>query len=65
VKHLPLALGTALAVALGTSAVVYGERDDSPGLQGLGVLLALGAIVLAVRTIRRGRAQGTPQGGRR
>jgi hypothetical protein len=44
-----------LAVALGAVAVVYGEADDSPGLQGLGVLLALGAIALGVRIVRRSR----------
>jgi hypothetical protein len=44
-----------LAVALGVAAVVYGEADDSPGLQGLGVLLALGAIAFGVRTVRRSR----------
>ncbi|WP_369134339.1 hypothetical protein [Modestobacter sp. I12A-02662] len=64
-KHVPLALGTALAVTVGVLAVVYGESDDSPGLQGLGVLLVLGALFLAVRTLRRGRSQGTPPGGRR
>jgi hypothetical protein len=46
---------TLLAVALGAAAVVAGEADDSPGLQGIGVLLAVGAIVLLVRSVRRGR----------
>ncbi|WP_222267043.1 hypothetical protein [Modestobacter marinus] len=64
-KHLPLVVGTALAVALGVFAVVYGESDDSPGLQGLGALLVLGAIAYAVRALRRGRSQGTPPGARR
>jgi hypothetical protein len=58
VKHLALAVGTALAVTLGVLAVVYGESDDSPGLQGLGALLVIGAITYAVRTVRRGRPQG-------
>ena len=44
-----------LAVALGAAGVVLGEADDSPGLQGLGVLLALGAVVLGVRSLRRAR----------
>ncbi|MGW4947614.1 hypothetical protein ACWEOZ_39190 [Actinoplanes sp. NPDC004185] len=50
----------ALAVLLGAAAIVYGEGDDSPGLQGLGVLLVIGAIVLVVRTVRRrqGRSSG-------
>ncbi len=35
-----------LAVALGVLGMVAGESDDSPGLQGLGMLLIVGAIVL-------------------
>jgi len=54
VRHLLLILGVVLAVALGAAAVVAGEADDSPGLQGLGVLLVLGAVVLGARTVRRG-----------
>ena len=42
-----------LAVVIGVAAVVYGEADDSPGLQLLGVLLALGAVASGVRTARR------------
>jgi peptidoglycan/LPS O-acetylase OafA/YrhL len=55
VKHLALAVAVLLAVVLGALAVVAGEADDSPGLQGLGVLLAVGAVVLGVRSLRRGR----------
>jgi len=51
VKHL-LAV---LIVALGIAAVVYGESDDSPGLQLIGAVLVVGAVVLGVRTARRGR----------
>ena len=49
-----------LAVLLGAAAIVYGEGDDSPGLQLLGALLVIGAIVLVVRTVRRsqGRSSG-------
>ena len=46
-----------LAVAVGAAAVIAGEADDSPGLQGLGVLLALGAVALLVRSVRRDRAR--------
>lgn len=46
---------TLIAVAVGAAAVVAGEADDSPGLQGIGVLLAVGAVLLLVRSIRRGR----------
>lgn len=49
-------LFTLLAVAVGAAAVVAGEADDSPGLQGLGVILAVGAVVLLVRSVRRRRA---------
>jgi hypothetical protein len=54
-KHLVLVLGVAIAVVIGALAVVAGEADDSPGLQGLGVLLAGGAVVLGVRRMRRSR----------
>jgi drug/metabolite transporter (DMT)-like permease len=49
----------ALAVLLGATAVVLGGLDDSPGLQGIGVLLAVTGVVVAVRAARRGRS--TPQ----
>lgn len=48
-----LALVAVLLVGLGVAAVVAGEADDSPGLQGLGVLLAVGAAVYGVRVLRR------------
>ena len=44
-----------LLVALGAAAVVYGESDDSPGLQLIGAVLVVGAVVLGVRTARRSR----------
>jgi drug/metabolite transporter (DMT)-like permease len=53
VKHLLLALGVVLVVAIGVAGVVLGEADDSPGLQGLGVLLVVGAVVVGARTLRR------------
>lgn len=48
-----LALVAVLLVGLGIAAVVAGEADDSPGLQGLGVLLAVGAAVYGFRVLRR------------
>ncbi len=42
-------------VAVGVTGVVLGEADDSPGLQGLGVLLVVGAVALGVRTVRRAK----------
>ena len=50
-----LAVGVALAIAIGVAGMVLGEADDSPGLQGLGLLLIIGAIAFGVRTVRRSR----------
>ncbi|MEV4483899.1 hypothetical protein [Micromonospora coxensis] len=50
-----LALVALLGVAIGAAGVVYGEADDSPGLQLLGVVLVVGAVVFGVRALRRGR----------
>ncbi|NJP33936.1 hypothetical protein [Micromonospora thermarum] len=33
-----------LAVAIGVAAIVYGEGDDSPGLQLVGAVLVVGAV---------------------
>ena len=42
-----------VVLALGVTGIVAGGADDSPGLQLIGVLLVLGALVLVVRTARR------------
>jgi drug/metabolite transporter (DMT)-like permease len=55
VRSAAVVLAVLVVVALGVAGVVLGEADDSPGLQGLGVLLALGAVVLGVRAMRRPR----------
>ena len=52
-KPVLVMLGALLATSLGVAAVVLGEADDSPGLQGLGVLLIVGTIALGVRRARR------------
>ena len=44
-----------LAIAIGVAGVVAGGADDSPGLQLLGVLLIIGAVVLGVRMVQRRR----------
>ena len=44
-----------LVAAVGVAGVVAGESDDSPGLQLLGALLVLGALVSVVRAARRRR----------
>jgi hypothetical protein len=38
-----------LAVAVGALFIVAGEADDSPGLQGLGLILILTTVVRIVR----------------
>lgn len=58
-KQIAVLLAVLVAVAIGAAAVVAGEADDSPGLQGLGLLLALGAVALGVRYVRRRRRAST------
>lgn len=41
--------------ALGGAAMVLGEADDSPGLQGIGLLMIVAAVVLGVRSIEAAR----------
>ncbi|MEV4655792.1 hypothetical protein [Micromonospora sp. NPDC049301] len=50
-----LLLVALLGVALGVAGIAHGEADDSPGLQFLGVLLVVGAVVFGVWEVRRGR----------
>lgn len=38
-----------LAILLGVFFIVFGEFDDSPGLQGLGLILIIITVVIAVR----------------
>ena len=42
-----------LGVLLGVAAVVAGGADDSPGLQAIGVAIAVGTVALVVRSSRR------------
>ncbi|GAB2931329.1 hypothetical protein GCM10027280_18710 [Micromonospora polyrhachis] len=42
-----------VAIAIGAAGFVYGEADDSPGLQLLGVALVVGAVACGVRMARR------------
>ena len=44
-----------LAIALGVAGIVFGEADDSPGLQLIGVVLVVGAVALGIRTAQRSR----------
>ena len=49
-----LVLAMLLVVGVVDAGIVHGEADDSPGLQGIGVLLVVGTVVLTVRRVRRG-----------
>ncbi|HZA32185.1 MAG TPA: hypothetical protein VE462_11780 [Propionibacteriaceae bacterium] len=51
-----IAILAILAIALGIAGFVYGEADDSPGLQLLGVALVVGAIALGVKAARSGKS---------
>lgn len=42
-----------IGLGIGALAVIAGEADDSPGLQGLGVLLAVLSLIAGVRMLRR------------
>jgi len=37
------------AILLGVFFIVFGEFDDSPGLQGLGLILIIATIVIVIR----------------
>ncbi|GAA3698228.1 hypothetical protein GCM10022377_08990 [Zhihengliuella alba] len=54
-RYLLAILIMAVGLSLGAMGFVYGEADDSPGLQGLSALLAIAAVVLGVRILRRRR----------
>jgi hypothetical protein len=43
----------AAGLALAAGGIYVGETDDAPGAALLGIVAALGAIVLAVKTARR------------
>ncbi len=45
-------VASVVMVALGAFAVVFGEFDDSPGLQGLGMFAIIGVGVTEVRRRR-------------
>lgn len=51
-KYLALPLWV-LLVGFGAFLVVYGGMDDSPGAQGLGLLIAVGGVVTIVRRAKR------------
>ena len=44
-----------VALAIGAAGVVLGEADDSPGLQFLGAVVVVTAVVAALRVTRGSR----------
>jgi len=42
-----------LAIMLGAFFIVFGEFDDSPGLQGIGLILIIVIIVVVVRNKKK------------
>ncbi|HJD78293.1 MAG TPA: hypothetical protein K8V93_04705 [Corynebacterium pollutisoli] len=50
-----LLIAVAAAVAFGVVLLYLGELDDSPGLGGIGLILMVGAVILAVRQALKGR----------
>jgi len=58
-KKLKDLLITGIATLLGLLAIVAGEADDSPGLQGLGLLLIFSFLYLRIRRKRIRGARGT------
>ncbi len=44
-----------LAILFGAFLIVFGGYDDSPGAQGLGLILIIATVVLTVRNRKRKR----------
>ena len=42
-----------LIVVVGSGAIVFGEADDSPGLQGIGMILILGIFFSIFKIVKR------------
>jgi hypothetical protein len=42
-----------LLIVIGVFAMVFGEFDDSPGLQGLGLILIISVLYFDLRRYRR------------
>lgn len=54
-RYLLIVAAVLAVVAVGFAGIVLGEADDSPGLQGLGGLLVVGAVAGGIRVAQRGR----------
>jgi hypothetical protein len=46
-------LAPLLFIVLGIFAMVFGEADDSPGLQGIGLIVIISVAVFAYRSSKR------------
>jgi drug/metabolite transporter (DMT)-like permease len=44
-----------LAILLGIFFIVFGEFDDSPGLQGMGLMLIVAMIVVVIRSKKKNK----------
>jgi hypothetical protein len=42
-----------LGFALGVFAVIFGEADDSPGLQGIGLILLVAVFISGIKAFKR------------
>lgn len=56
-KRVLILIFTILAIPLGIFMFVFGEYDDSPGAQGLGVVVGILGIVGIVKNFRRRMVQ--------
>lgn len=52
IKKIFKTIGCLVLIVLGVFLVVFGEGDDSPGAQGLGLLLAIGGVVGTFKVLR-------------
>lgn len=63
VRFLLALIATLVALGVGGAAIVYGGADDSPGLQGIGVVVVIGTAVAALRWQGGSWQGGNWQGG--
>jgi len=53
-RNLIMAFGiAAIGIAIALAGIYIGEKDDAPGGSLMGIVLMIGAMVLAVRVARR------------
>ena len=49
-RFVVILIGLLTVIGLGIAGLILGEADDSPGLQAIGVVLVVIAVVVALRT---------------